>query len=67
MGGPLGLGILGVEAPDHSPKGLFVSSVKPNGQSMKDGRIKAGDRLMMVGDIDIANVSSIGAESEDVM
>lgn len=67
VGGPLGLGILGVEAPDHSPKGLFVSSVKPNGQSMKDGRIKAGDRLMMVGDIDIANVSSIGAESEDVM
>jgi len=66
VGGPLGLGILGVEAPDHSPEGLFVSSVKPVGQSMKDGRIKAGDRLMKVDDIDIANVSSIGGEGEDV-
>lgn len=36
--------------------GIFISSIKPDGVASRDGRMKVGDRIVAVNDIDITNV-----------
>ncbi|XP_047431060.1 multiple PDZ domain protein [Mugil cephalus] len=50
-----GLGLCLAE--DESKRGLLVRSLNQNGTASKDGRIRAGDRIVAVGDEPVAGLS----------